>query len=142
MAISFQPTKDFSRSADITFNNMRTYYEYYSVDWKQPKILEQIFRLENWDIIYDGKIVGAIRLQFDFDGCYLRDLQVSEEYQNQGIGAAALQETMRIASRSGASQLKLRVFKISPAYGLYIRSGFTVSGEDEKFFNMVQQINY
>jgi len=87
MAISFQPTKDFSRSADITFNNMRTYYEYYSVDWKQPKILEQIFRLENWDIIYDGKIVGAIRLQFDFDGCYLRDLQVSEEYQNQGIGA-------------------------------------------------------
>lgn len=141
MAISFQPTKDFSKSADITFNNMRSYYEHYSVDWKQPKILEQIFRLENWDILWEGEVVGAIRLQFDIDGCYLRDLQVSEEYQNQGIGAVALQETMRIASQKGSKQLKLRVFKISPAYGLYIRCGFTVSSEDEKFINMVQNIS-
>ncbi len=141
MAISFQPTKDFSKSADITFNNMRSYYEHYSVDWKQPKILEQIFRLENWDIVLDGEVVGAIRLQFDVDGCYLRDLQVSEEYQNRGIGAAALQETMRIASESGSKLLKLRVFKNSPAYGLYIRCGFTLSSEDEKFFNLVQDIS-
>ncbi len=140
MAISFQPTKDFSQSADITFNNMRSYYEHYSVDWKQPKILEQIFRLENWDILLDGEVVGAIRLQFDLDGCYLRDLQVSQEYQNQGIGAEALQQTMRIASESGSKLLKLRVFKISPAYGLYIRCGFAVASEDEKFINMVKEI--
>ena len=108
--IVYQLTRDVSTSAQLTYNNMRTYYEYYAVDWALPTIVEQITGLDNWDILSDGDVIGAIRLAWDNDECYLRDLQVSSQYQNQGIGAQAVAESVRLAR------------------------------EDERFFNMVQNI--
>jgi len=139
--ISYQPACDLSKSAEITYNNMRPYYEHYLVDWEQPKILEQIMSLDNWDILSDGEVVGAIRLSFDSNECYLRDLQVSEKFRNKGIGAAALSESTRLALASGVKKLKLRVFKISPAHHLYKRNGFKLVSEDEKFYYMEQAIS-
>jgi len=139
--ISYQPTGDLSKSAEITYDNMRSYYAHYSVDWQQPKILEQIADLDNWDIVSDGELIGAIRLAYDSDECYLRDLQVSTLFQNKGIGAEALAESVRLAQKSGAKKLKLRVFKISPAYRLYKKKGFNVISEDERFYYMEQEIS-
>ncbi|MEX3073069.1 GNAT family N-acetyltransferase [Vibrio alginolyticus] len=141
MDISLQPTFDFSKSATITFDNMRAYYEHYSIDWKQPNILEQITRLESWDILFNGEVVGAIRLEYDGDHCYLRDLQVLSSFQNQGVGAAALAETSRLAMDSGATQVRLKVFKISPAYHLYVRNGFVVEKEDDRFYYMSRPVS-
>lgn len=137
---SYQPCCDLSESAAITYNNMRSYYAQYSVDWEQPKILEQISDLDNWDILSDGEVIGAIRLAFNSNTCYLRDLQVCQNFQNQGIGAAALAEAIRLAKSQGATKLKLKVFKISPAYRLYTRSGFTLINEDERFYYMAHNI--
>ncbi len=120
---------------------MRSYYEHYSVDWEQPKILEQIQGLDNWDILYNDELIGAIRLSFDDQGCYLRDLQIAEPFQNQGLGAKALSQSMQLARNLDATNLRLRVFKISPAQHLYIREGFLVSSEDERFLYMVQEIS-
>ncbi|NVC95376.1 GNAT family N-acetyltransferase [Vibrio natriegens] len=136
MNISFRPTADFSKSAAITYDNMRSYYEHYSVDWDQRQILEHIVNLESWDILFDGEVVGAIRLEYDDGHCYLRDLQVSPLFQNKGIGAAALAETSRLAIKSRAQRVRLKVFKISPAYPLYQRSSFIVEKEDERFYYM------
>jgi GNAT superfamily N-acetyltransferase len=139
--ISYQPAGDLSKSAGITYENMRSYYAHYSVDWQQPKILEQIVDLDNWDIVSDGELIGALRLSFDSDGCYLRDLQISTLFQNKGIGAEALAESVRLAQKSGAKKLKLRVFKISPAHRLYKKKGFNVVSEDERFYYMEQEIS-
>jgi GNAT superfamily N-acetyltransferase len=139
--ISYQPAGDLSKSAEITYDNMRTYYTHFSVDWKQPKILEQIISLDNWDILFDGELIGALRLSFDSDGCYLRDLQVRSLFQNKGIGAKALAESLRLAQKSGAKKLNLRVFKISPAHHLYKRKGFIVVREDERFYYMEKEIS-
>jgi len=138
--ISYQPTIDLPKSADITYNNMRSYYDHYSVDWEQNKILEQISNLDNWDILSDDEVVGAIRLSFNSDGCYLRDLQVSEQFRNKGIGAAALAESTRLAQNSGAKKLKLKVFKISQAYHLYNRNGFMLVSEDDRFYYMEKEV--
>ena len=70
----------------------------------------------------------------------LRDLQVNPEYQNKGIGAQALAEAKHLAIKSGAKKINLRVFKVSPAFHLYKRNGFTVSHDDDKFYYMEQQI--
>ena len=136
MNISFRPTADFSESAEITFNNMRSYYEHYSVDWDQQQILGHIAKLESWDILFDGEVVGAIRLEYDDEHCYLRDLQVRSSFQSKGIGAAALAETARLANEAKLALIRLKVFKISPAYYLYQRSGFKVEKEDDRFFYM------
>ena len=138
--IVYQPSRDLSASAQITYNNMCRYYKHYAVDWAVTTILEQITELDNWDILSDGEVIGAIRLAWDNDECYLRDLQVSSLYQNQGIGVQAVAESVRLAREYGVKKLRLRVFKISPAYHLYTRCGFTIASEDERFFNMVQNI--
>ncbi|PMK03591.1 GNAT family N-acetyltransferase [Vibrio sp. 10N.261.55.A7] len=134
--ISFQPTVDLLASAEITFHNMRSYYEHYSVDWAVSNIHEQISGLENWDILYKGTVIGAFRLSIDSECCYLRDLQVSESHQNMGIGAATLSQIERIANNEGCKQLRLRVFKISPAQMLYKRNGFVIDKEEDRFYYM------
>ncbi|WP_179025210.1 N-acetyltransferase [Shewanella sp. Scap07] len=137
---SFQPTTDLLASAQITFDNMRSYYEHYSVDWQLPQIHTQIADLENWDIVYNGEIVGAIRLAYDSQGCYLRDLQVAQQFQNKGIGRDAIAEVKRLAIQAGANQLRLRVFKISPAVSLYQTIGFTIDTQEERFYYMSLKI--
>ena len=134
--ITFQPTVDLLTSAQITFDNMRSYYEHYLVDWDFSTIRQQIEALENWDILYNNIVVGAIRIEYDNQGCYLRDLQVDTKFQNKGIGAAALIKAEHLASNKGLSQLRLRVFKISPAHQLYKRVGFMLDKEDDRFYYM------
>jgi len=138
--VTYQKTEDLSASAKITYLNMSSYYERYSVDWDCEKIEQQIRDLVNFDILLNGETVGAIRLAFDKDGCYIRDLQVSEQFQSKGIGALALAECERLAIESGVNTLKLRVFKISPAFHLYKRVGFVVDHSDDRFYNMSRTI--
>lgn len=138
--ISFQQTEDLPASAKITYTNMRSYYEHYAVDWDCSKIEEQIRDLVNFDILLNDEVVGAIRLVFDNDGCHIRDLQVCQNYQGKGIGSAALSECESLATDSGVNRLILRVFKISPAFNLYERSGFVVDSDDDRFYNMSRTI--
>jgi GNAT superfamily N-acetyltransferase len=139
--ISYQLATNLDASAAITYQNMRPYYQHYAVNWQQAKIRAKIAELENWDILYGSAVVGAMRLAFDQHGCYIRDLQVSEKFQNKGIGAAALAECERLAANAGVKQLRLRVFKISPAYHLYIRNGFAVDKQHDNFFYMSKNIH-
>lgn len=136
----YQPTAELMASAQLTYTNMRGYYEHYGIDWQQLKICEQISDLENWDVLLNGYVVGAMRLAFDDEGCYIRDLQVDAAFQNMGIGAAAISECSRLAVLRGAIQLRLRVFKISPAHKLYIRSGFSIDKEDDRFYYMCKSL--
>ena len=50
-------------------------------------------------------------------------------------------EAKRLTLNYGLKDLKLRVFKISPAINLYKRNGFTVESEDDRFFNMVAKVS-
>ncbi len=138
--ITYQNTIDLAASANLTYLNMRSYYEHYAVDWESSKIEDQIRELTNIDILFDGEIAGAIRLAFDDESCYIRDLQVSQKHQNQGIGAAALAECERLATEFGFNKLTLRVFRISPAFNLYNRSGFVVDSDDDRFYWMSKTI--
>lgn len=119
---------------------MHEYYEQYQVDWDASKIHDQIMVLENWDIYSDGRYAGALRLEFNADSCYVRDLQVAPEFQNQGIGCLALEKCRDMALEFGAVYLKLKVFQMSPAHQLYKRVGFQIVKEDDRFFYMVKCI--
>ncbi|WP_213608085.1 GNAT family N-acetyltransferase [Pseudoalteromonas sp.] len=140
MKVTYQHSANLMASALLTYTNMRTYYEHYGVDWQQHKIYEQIVGLENWDIVVNGDVVGAMRLAYDESGCYIRDLQVDATFRNKGIGAAAISECSHLAMHRGAMQLRLRVFKISPAHTLYTRSGFSIEKEDDRFYYMSKRI--
>ncbi|GLT16422.1 hypothetical protein GCM10007938_01980 [Vibrio zhanjiangensis] len=137
MVITFENTSDLLRSAEITYINMRPYYQHHGVTWQADTIKQKIASLKNIDILSDGRLIGAIRVDSDDDGYYLRDLQIVENYQNKGLGALALIEVKRLASLDGEKTLRLKVFKTSPAYQLYQRLNFIVEKEDDKFYHMV-----
>ena len=141
MNIGFLRSQNLKRTANFTFENMRVYYEQFAPDWDASKVLEMISELENYDIIYEGEVVGVMRLQFEKECCVLRDLQVVTTVQNKGIGKAALQEAKRLTSDANLNKLKLRVLKISPAINLYERNGFIKQSEDERFFNMAAEVS-
>ncbi|WP_372761419.1 GNAT family N-acetyltransferase [Pseudoalteromonas sp.] len=111
--ISYPLATNLDASAAITYQNMRPYYKHYAVNWQQAKIRVQIAELENWDILYGSAVVGA----------------------------AALAECERLAANAGVKQLRLRVFKISPAYHLYIRNDFAVDKQHDNFFYMSKNIH-
>lgn len=141
MEITYQASTDLNRSASITFNNMKRYYDHFSVDWDVDNIASQILSLENLDILLDGNIVGAIRLAFEDKHCWIRDLQVDQKAQNRGIGSKALVKCEAIAIEKKSTCLKLRVFQMSPAVSFYLRAGFIIDEEDDRFFYMSRQIN-
>ena len=139
--VTFEPAKDLAKAAHFTLSNMRTYYEQYSVDWDEAQIEKMTQELVNFDILVHGRLVGVMRLSFDTEDCWLRDLQVEQSYQNQGIGSIALAEVERLARERGAETLKLRVFKNSPAVHLYKRQGFGLTSEDERFYYMSRTVS-
>lgn len=139
--VTFRPAKDLARAANFTLSNMRPYYEQYSVDWDEAQIEEITQELVNFDILLEEKLVGVIRLSFDIEECWLRDLQVDQSYQNRGIGSIALAEAERLAREHCCHILKLRVFKNSPAVHLYKRQGFGLTSEDDRFFYMSRAVS-
>ena len=139
--VTFRPAKDLARAANFTLSNMRPYYEQYSVDWDEAKIEKMTQELVNIDILFEEKLVGVIRLSFDIEECWLRDLQVDQSYQNRGIGSIALAEAERLAREHRTKTLKLRVFKNSPAVHLYKRQGFGLTSEDDRFFYMSRAVS-
>nr|WP_283104446.1 GNAT family N-acetyltransferase [Shewanella inventionis] len=120
---------------------MRPYYEQYSVDWDEAQIEQMTQELVNFDILFEEKLVGVIRLSFDTEECWVRDLQVDQSYQNRGIGSIALAEAERLAKDHCSQILKLRVFKNSPAIHLYKRQGVVLTCEDERICYMSRAVS-
>lgn len=138
--VTFRLTKDLAKAAHFTLSNMKPYYEQFSVDWDEAKIEKMTQELVNFDILFEEKLVGVIRLSFDIEECWLRDLQIDECYQNRGIGSIALVEAERLAKEHCCHLLQLRVFKNSPAVHLYKRQGFGFTSEDERFYYMSRAV--
>ena len=139
--VTFRPAKDLAKAAHFTLSNMRPYYEQYSVDWDEAQIEKMTQELVNFDILFEEKLVGVVRLSFDIEECWLRDLQVDQCYQNRGIGSIAIAEAERLAKEHCSHILKLKVFKNSPAVYLYKRLGFGVTSEDDRFYYMSRAVS-
>ncbi|MFB2653625.1 GNAT family N-acetyltransferase [Shewanella seohaensis] len=139
--VTFRPAKDLAKAAYFTLSNMQPYYAQYSVDWDEAQIEQMTQDLVNFDILFEEKLVGVVRLSFDIEACWLRDLQVDQSYQNRGIGSIAIAEAERLAKEHGSHILKLKVFKNSPAVHLYKRQGFGLTSEDDRFYYMSRAIS-
>lgn len=139
--VTFRQAKNLAKAAHFTLSNMQPYYEQHSVDWDEAKIEKMTQELVNLDILFEEKLVGVVRLSFDIEECWLRDLQVDQRYQNRGIGSIAIAEAERLAKEHCSHILKLKVFKNSPAVHLYKRQGFGLTSEDNRFYYMSRAVS-
>ncbi|MBU2114541.1 MAG: GNAT family N-acetyltransferase, partial [Gammaproteobacteria bacterium] len=67
--VTFRPAEDLAKAAHFTLSNMRPYYQQYSVDWDEAKIETMTQQLVNFDILFQEKLVGVVRLSFDSEVC-------------------------------------------------------------------------
>ncbi|GHF99943.1 GNAT family N-acetyltransferase [Thalassotalea marina] len=138
--LDFKPTENLAHAATFTLNNMQPYYHRFDVNWQLDDIVKQTLDLTNWDIVYASNVIGVMRLSFDEQACWLRDIQIDPDFQNKGLGAKALDQAVALANASQAKEIKLKVFKISPALSLYQRHDFKTYQEDDRFYYMVRTL--
>lgn len=84
----------------------------------------------------EGLPVGRMLVTRDQNKNHLVDIALLSEHRGKGIGSQLLQELIAESRRKGVP-LTLQVFKTNPAARLYERLGFTKSGEDQMYYQMV-----
>ena len=129
-------TEDLKAAAQFTFNNMKSYYEMYAVDWDVENIYQATKGLKNFDILCKDQHIGVVRLSFDEGRCQLRDIQIAAIFQNKGYGALVIAKVVDIARQHSVKFIDLKVFQRSPAFKLYSRIGFAVDRKDDRFYYM------
>lgn len=138
--LNFKSTENLAHAATFTLNNMQPSYHRFNVNWQLDDIVKQTIALTNVDIIYGNHVIGVMRLSFEESICWLRDIQIDPNFQNKGLGGKAIEQAISLASASKVSEIKLKVFKISPALNLYQRHDFKTYQEDERFYYMVRTL--
>jgi GNAT superfamily N-acetyltransferase len=134
--LSLRASQDLLSAAELTLRNMQPYYDKYQVDWDIVQIVELTQSLTNYDLFDKDNRVGIMRLSFENHCCQLRDLQIEAQQQGRGFGSAAIAEAKGIAEQQGLFKIELKVFQCSPAYKLYVRFGFRMVREDQRFCYM------
>lgn len=91
-------------------------------------------------IFVDGKPAGRILVFHDTDSLRLVDIALLSEYRNHGIGTQLLRE---LISKSEKEHLpvRLQVLKSNPAFRVYQRLGFAITGDDGMYYQMERKPN-
>ena len=87
-------------------------------------------------IMHGNKPIGVWVTHITEEGdCYINEISIEKEYQNNGIGRDILEKQLNENHRDGIRTI-LQVFKDNPAKKLYESLGFTVYGETESHYQM------
>ena len=120
----------------------RTLRPYVEQTWGQwddavQKIwFEREFQPDRWKIItVDGRDAGLLDREHKSDGFFLRVIEILPQLQGRGIGSAVIRDLQAEAEAAGMP-LELQVLKVNPAYRLYERLGFAMTGATQTHFLM------
>lgn len=119
-------TDDKEFAARIIRQNMSAYYKRLDMHWDTDLFDKQWGDLDSYELVINASRVGLLCINHDENAYYIRELQIDQKWQRQGVGTAAIRYTEEIAKQAGIHLLRLRVFCINPASALYERMGFRV----------------
>jgi GNAT superfamily N-acetyltransferase len=126
--MEFVASQNYEESVLIIKSEMTSYYSDLGLTWDDTQRLEQYQKCDFWRI-HDNKDIGFAMTREDKEDIFLAELHIADEYRNKGYGKKSLQLAKELAANKGYSEIKIRVFKNSPAYQLYLRYGFTMEKE-------------
>tara|TARA_R100001369_G_scaffold2104_4_gene6889 strand:- start:117756 stop:118208 length:453 start_codon:yes stop_codon:yes gene_type:complete len=119
-------TNDKAFAEKIIRQNMSAYYEQLDMRWNTALFDKQWDELDSYALVINASRVGLLCINHDEAAYYIRELQIDQKWQRQGLGTTAIRYTEEIAQQSGIRLLRLRVFCINPAIALYERMGFRI----------------
>lgn len=121
-----RPTNDKTFAEKLIRQNMSIYYKQLDMRWDTALFDKQWHELDSYELVINASRVGLLCINYDENAYYIRELQIDQKWQRQGLGTAAIRYTEEIAQQAGIRLLRLRVFCINPAIALYERMGFRV----------------
>jgi len=125
MDIQFKSASEMKYAESLTQSNMSRYYLTRNIVWDSNLYKNNWAQLDNFDIFADGLRVGVVRFSYNESTTFLRDLQLSPEFQGKGIGSKSLDIIVEHARQHKSTKLLLRVFSENPAVKLYKEKKFT-----------------
>ena len=130
-----RPTDDKVFAETLIRQNMSAYYQQLGMHWDSALFDQQWRELDSYELVINAHPVGLLCINHDSTAYYIRELQIDQQWQRQGLGTAAIRYTEDIAQQAGIHLLRLRVFCINPAIALYERMGFqTFKTEDNTHY--------
>ncbi|MFG6203161.1 GNAT family N-acetyltransferase [Pseudomonas retamae] len=129
-------TDDLTFARELTCRNMLPYYIEHELPWRDDVFDIAWSERQNWLIVRGEVSVGHISLSRDMSALYIRELQVDEAFQRQGVGSWAIDQVINMARGERRRAIRLTVFENNPARNLYERKDLQVKGKDECFLRM------
>lgn len=116
---------------NLTVNNMSPYIKRNLLHASKRKSLSN--KISNFIIYFiNEEPAGFVMYRNEKRGIFLYELQVAEEYRNQGIGTKLLNECKKFEC------VELCVYRVNEsAKRLYLRNEFKVVDEDKRCFYML-----
>ncbi len=93
-------------------------------------------RVDNRIIVLDGRDAGRLLVDRNDKEILLVDIALLTEFRNAGIGSRLIKDLLKEA-RAGGKPVRLHVLQGSPAARLYERLGFSRSGGDAVYTEMI-----
>ena len=88
-----------------------------------------------FQIVLDGDSIGTVSLDESPSHVTLSDFYILSPFHRRGIGTEVLAKILSEASARGLP-VRLQRLKWNPAFSLYKRHGFVVTGETDTHFQM------
>ena len=121
---------------DLIHTENRKDYVSKNYPWN-PKLFCDRFISDEYQVIeIDNIVIGFMKVVSSEAEIYLGEIQISKDFQNQGIGTSLIHTVIQEA-RSSNKKLWLKVLKGNPAKKLYQRLGFTRLKESSTHLIMV-----
>jgi N-acetylglutamate synthase-like GNAT family acetyltransferase len=86
-------------------------------------------------IMMNKQPIGLIKLGVSPDKLHIRQLQISPQYQGKGVGGKVL-ALVKEKAKELRLPLTLNVLLANPVISLYLRNGFTVTGQNQLEYQM------
>jgi GNAT superfamily N-acetyltransferase len=118
--------------------------EYITQLWGWEETIQRDFFHREWsqiprDVIeYQGKPIGTLSITEDETGILIRQFFIMPDFENKGIGSFLLKNILDKADRESKT-VRLKFLTNNPVKSLYLRHGFSITGQEEYFYSAERQ---
>ncbi len=100
--------------------------------WKldeQHQYFENKWNPDKYQLIIEkADLVGILSVQTESDHIFLAEILIVPSFQNNSLGSTVIRSVLENA-KSLALPVRLQVLLLNPAINLYLRLGFSITGE-------------
>ncbi|MEM6343145.1 MAG: GNAT family N-acetyltransferase [Bacteroidota bacterium] len=128
MQLYYRPYQaaDFSYCNDLMEENMGSYFAAFGINWDPDRYLKELAKGDAWIIWLNQEKVGFVHTSKKKGLPYIDSIQIASLYRKKGIGSRVLSWLELACKQAGHQEMRLSVFKSSPALKLYHRIGYEI----------------